>query len=59
MAFKNWHDFLSMGHHGFYVWSAYGIFLIIALWNIVLPRRQYRLWLQEQAQRHRRTQGGL
>ena len=44
-----------MGHHGVYVWSAYGLFAVIVLWNIFTPLRQRRRWLQEQAQRSRRS----
>ena len=28
MSFATFGDFLAMGHHGLYVWSAYGLSLI-------------------------------
>lgn len=33
MQFSNLHDFIAMGHHGFYVWLSFGItfFLLFAL----------------------------
>ncbi len=45
-----------MGHHGVYVWTSYGVFAVIVLWNVLTPLRQHRRWLQEQAQRSRRSQ---
>ncbi len=30
-------DFLHMGGYGFYVWSSYGLCLLVLLMNIVLP----------------------
>lgn len=43
MAFTSLMDFLMMGKHGFYVWSAYGFsFLVMAwlIWHTLLIRRQ-------------------
>ncbi|MFT6655581.1 MAG: heme exporter protein D [Marinomonas primoryensis] len=45
MAFDTFFDFLAMGRHGSYVWSAYGlsIFALIALtWNTLAKRRRVR-----------------
>ena len=33
-------EFLHMGGYAFYVWTSYGIALIILLANILLPARQ-------------------
>lgn len=49
MAFDSFADFLAMGRHGPYVWSAYGLTLAIVLWNILQPWRQRRRLLREQA----------
>lgn len=38
MSFDNLSDFLAMGGHGPYVWSAYGIALIVILFNIIRPQ---------------------
>lgn len=42
MAFDTFFDFLAMGKHGLYVWSAYG-FSVLALlaltWNTLMKRR--------------------
>lgn len=37
MAFESFADFIAMGKHGPYVWSAYGITLVVVLANIVAP----------------------
>ncbi|MBR7888663.1 heme exporter protein CcmD [Marinomonas sp. A79] len=34
MAFTSTMDFLLMGKHGFYVWSAYGISLLVLMWLV-------------------------
>lgn len=44
MYFDSFADFLAMGQHGFYVWTAYGISLGLILINIVtMARRYYRV----------------
>ncbi|HEX4869311.1 MAG TPA: heme exporter protein CcmD [Moraxellaceae bacterium] len=57
MYFESFADFLAMGHHGPYVWSAWGVTLAIVLWNIIQPLRLRRRLLQEQAAQLRREQG--
>lgn len=37
MEFETFADFIAMGKHGPYVWSAYGITLVVVLANIVAP----------------------
>lgn len=44
MYFDSFADFLAMGRHGLYVWSAYGISLGLILINLVtMTRRYYRV----------------
>ena len=43
MYFDSLTDFLAMGDHGVYVWSAYGISLALLLSNIWLALRSNRL----------------
>lgn len=33
----NWAEFFSMGGYAFYVWSSYGLTLVILLANIIIP----------------------
>jgi heme exporter protein D len=54
MSFHSVGEFLSMGHHGPYVWSAYGITTLVLALNIVLPRLARRRYLQDEARRLRR-----
>lgn len=57
MYFDSFAAFLAMGHHGPYVWSAWGLTAAIVLWNVVQPWRQRRRLLREQAALLRREQG--
>lgn len=54
MAFDSFAEFLAMGKHGLYVWSAYGVFAFIMLWNALQPYRLRRRLLREQAATLRR-----
>ncbi|NQD38217.1 heme exporter protein CcmD [Permianibacter sp. IMCC34836] len=48
-GFSSFADFLAMGGHGFYVWLAYGVGLLIFLFLLLEPvvrRRQLRTRLQ-------------
>ncbi len=44
---KSWHEFITMGGYAAYVWSSYGIALVIMLANAILPGRQLRRILKE------------
>ena len=47
-------EFFHMGGYGFYVWTSYGIALIILLLNIFAPLRQRRKLLNDIARTARR-----
>ncbi|RBP81807.1 heme exporter protein CcmD [Marinomonas rhizomae] len=55
MAFNNFSEFLIMGAHGIYVWSAYG-FSAFALawlvWNTLATRRKTRNSLRKRLLRN-------
>lgn len=36
----NWSEFFHMGGYGFYVWSSYGLALLVLLLNLYLPLRK-------------------
>lgn len=63
MAFDSFADFLAMGKHGPYVWSAYGLTAVAMLWLTVQTlserkrffREQY-LQMKREAQQQRGTQ---
>jgi heme exporter protein D len=44
---KSWHEFITMGGYAAYVWSAYGIALIVMLANAIWPGRQQRRLVKE------------
>jgi len=48
-------EFLHMGGYAFYVWTSYGIALLILLANVVLPLRQRRKLLTDIARTARRA----
>ncbi len=56
MSFDSLGEFLAMGQHGLYVWSAYGICLVVVIWNLAVPLFARRRYLQEEARRLRREQ---
>ncbi|WP_040262350.1 heme exporter protein CcmD [Pseudomonas massiliensis] len=56
MSFSSLGDFLAMGRHGAYVWSAYGVCLVMLAWNLIAPWRARRRLLLDAARRARREQ---
>lgn len=53
-AFASFADFLAMGGHGAYVWSAYGLGLALLAWNAAHPVLARRRYLKTLARRLRR-----
>ncbi len=51
----NLNEFLHMGGYAFYVWTSYGIALLILLVNIIAPARQRRKLLTDIARKARRA----
>ncbi len=52
--FDSFADFVAMGGHGPYVWSAYGVSLSVLLWLVLRPigrRRQILRQLKRQQRR--------
>jgi heme exporter protein D len=56
VSFSSVSDFLAMGHHGLYVWSAYAIAIAVLALNVLLPLRARKCYLRDQARRLRREQ---
>lgn len=48
---KSWHEFITMGGYAVYVWSSYGIVLVVMLANAILPSRKQRRLLKLFARR--------
>jgi heme exporter protein D len=53
VSFASFGEFLAMGHHGLYVWTAYGICLSVLVLNVALPVLARRRYLQQEARRLR------
>jgi heme exporter protein D len=47
-------EFFHMGGYAFYVWTSYGLALIVLLVNVVAPLRQRRKLLADLGRRERR-----
>ena len=47
-------EFFHMGGYAFYVWTSYGLALIVLLANVLAPLRQRRKILADLARRERR-----
>lgn len=56
MSFASFSEFLAMGSHGVYVWTSYGIGLLVVLINVALPLLGRRRYLQDEARRLRREE---
>ena len=54
MSFDSFGDFLAMGKHALFVWSAYGICLTVLIINVASPLMARRRYLQQEARRLRR-----
>ncbi|WP_268800335.1 heme exporter protein CcmD [Pseudomonas huanghezhanensis] len=54
MSFASFADFLSMGKHAVFVWTAYGVCLAVLVINVASPLLSRRRYLQQEARRLRR-----
>jgi len=48
-------EFLAMGGYGFYVWTSYGIALVVLLLNVIVPAMQRKQFLRELALKQKRA----
>ena len=51
----NLNEFLHMGGYASYVWTCYGIALLVLLINVILPLRQRKKLLNDIARTSRRA----
>lgn len=54
MYFETFSEFIAMGRHGPYVWSAFGSAIVLLVANTWLAQRHYRKVKQTLAQQYRR-----
>ena len=52
--FESINDFIQMGGHGYYVWSAYLISLSVLIWLVVSPLQRKRKFIKEMIRQQRR-----
>lgn len=57
MIFSSFSDFVGMGQHGLFVWSAYCVCFVVLSTNILLPVLARRRYLQQEFRRLRREEG--
>lgn len=55
--FDSLRDFLAMGGYGFYVWLAYGFFVVVMGWNLLQSRQDRRRILKLLQARSQREAG--
>ena len=51
---KGLQEFLAMGGYGFYVWTSYGIALVVLVANIMIPLMQRKSFVRQQALKQKR-----
>ena len=56
MEFETFADFIAMGKHGPYVWSAYGITLVVVIANILAPIMRRKGLVEEIKRKAKREQ---
>ena len=56
MYFDSFEAFLAMGKHGVYVWSAYGLAVVVLTANVIAPLLNKRKVVAKQQARLRREQ---
>ena len=56
MEFSSWQDFVAMGGHGLYVWLAYGLTLVVIVFNVIQPMLRRRQIIRQQQLQTRRRQ---
>ncbi|MEH6444205.1 MAG: heme exporter protein CcmD [Oceanospirillaceae bacterium] len=54
MQFETWLDVIEMGGHGLYVWSSFGLTVLVIALNVIVPlnaHKKIRVSLQKKFQR--------
>lgn len=47
-------EFLAMGGYGFYVWTSYGLTLVVLLLNIIIPVVQRKQFFRQSLRQKRK-----
>ncbi len=51
----NWSEFFAMGGYAFYVWTSYGIALVVLLLNVIIPVVQRKQFLRQLLMKQKRA----
>lgn len=54
LQFSSLTEFLQMGHHGLYIWSAYGLSLLVVAANVLQPIFKKRQLIKQLRQSYSR-----
>ena len=55
MTFNSFAEFLAMGGYAFYVWTSYGLTLVVLLANIIVPIWQRKQLLRSLSLKQQRS----
>jgi heme exporter protein D len=56
MNFASFSEFLAMGGYAFYVWTSYGLTLVVLLANIIIPVWQRKQLLRSLSLKQQRSE---
>jgi heme exporter protein D len=56
MTFNSLAEFLAMGGYAFYVWTSYGLTLVVLLANIIIPIWQRKQLLRSLSLKQQRSE---
>ena len=59
MYFDSFSDFLQMGNHGLYVWSAYGLTTVVLLASLWYPIKRRKDLTRDYIRRTKRESGSV
>jgi len=54
MSFESFADFLNMGGHALYVWTSYGLGLVVIVASVISPARARRRFFAVETERQKR-----
>ena len=57
MYFDDWQALLTMDGHGFYVWTAYLVTIVVIAMTLIAPARRRKKFLQRLAAELKRSEG--
>lgn len=59
IAIMNWTEFFHMGGYAFYVWTAWGLSVLVLIWQVLQPKLAHKRIKRDIARQLRREQTHL